>query len=52
MNIFHHEPCDPPITPVTFGDEESPAVTARMQALFTDDQAARKSTEIDWNLVG
>jgi hypothetical protein len=51
MSRLHYEPCDPPVAQISLGDEESPAITARMQELFAADQAARQSTTIDWNLV-
>jgi hypothetical protein len=51
MSRFQYEPYDPPLARITHGDEESPTITARMQALFAADQAARQSTAIDWNRV-
>jgi hypothetical protein len=51
MSRFHYEPCDPPVVPITCGNEESPVITARMQSLFAADQAARQSTPIDRNRI-
>jgi hypothetical protein len=51
MRTFHYEPCDPPVVPLTFGDDEPPKITARIQALFVADQAARQSPPSDWGEV-
>ena len=51
MSRFHYEPCDPPVPPITLGNNEAPAIAARMQALFAADQAARQSTPIRWELL-
>jgi hypothetical protein len=48
MSQFHSEACDPPVAPIRLADQETPVITARMQALFAADQAARQSTAIDW----
>ena len=49
MRKFDYQPCDPPATPITLGDGEAPAISARVQALFEADQAARQSEAIDWS---
>jgi hypothetical protein len=51
MSRFDYQPCDPPVAPITLGDGEPPAITARMRALFTADQKARQSTPIDWSRI-
>jgi hypothetical protein len=52
MSRFDYGPCDPPVAPITLGDTETQAITARMQEMFTADQAARQSTVIDWERIG
>jgi hypothetical protein len=49
MSGFDYQPCDPPVGSITLGDDEAPAITARMQELFAADQDARQSTSIDWS---
>lgn len=51
MIWFDYPPCDPPVAPFAFGDDEQPEITARLQALFVADQAARQSMPIDWERV-
>ena len=51
MRTFSYEPCDPPVVPLAFGDDEPPEITARIYALFTADQAARQSPSSDWSEV-
>jgi hypothetical protein len=40
--------CEPPIGNISFGKHEDIALTERMHALFTADQAARQAEPIDW----
>jgi hypothetical protein len=48
MKVLVPEPCLPPIGTIAFGDHELPALAERMRALFTEDQAARRTGIIDW----
>lgn len=49
MREFVFTPCQPPIADIFFGEQEDPAISEQMQALFTADQAARQAEPIDWS---
>jgi hypothetical protein len=51
MRSFDCEPCDPPIGPISFADDEHPTITTRLQARFAADQAARQSSALDWGNI-
>jgi len=42
------EPCQPPIKPIHFGENEAPELTERIKQLFDADQMARQADPIDW----
>lgn len=44
--------CTPAVGPVVLGGSADPAVSARMQILFDEDQAARMEEAVDWAVLG
>lgn len=51
MNSITNSPCAPAIASISFGEDESPEITARLKQLFEADQAARQTQAIDWERV-